>query len=316
MESKKIRSSVQDLLNVNVFQLRSSPGRFYVQSDSEEKTWDKIVTVLHTANHVRVRRLPFDEHSEILKLSEQQQNETDTFSPKNWSWVRFTAGTYVNDIGLVHEQSGASSWIVFVVPRIHSRFSIATSQRPPKRFLSTKQLKDAFPDDAILDKGNGEYSFRGDHFVEGFLLVNVTDPTTITSASPDIDEAIFFTYMSNAEKFFNDPFLRINDRVLIQTGEYQGLTGNIESFNDFACQVRTDCSQQGIRRVNIPRTQITRIFEIGDAVELKLGLFKGTYGIVCSQTDGVLCIYARSDEILVSKIRYNFSRYRLTKFIA
>lgn len=280
-----------------------------MQCDSEEKTCDKIVTVLHSAHQRRVRRLPFDEHAQILKLNEQQKNETDCFCPKDWSWVRSVAGTYVNDIGLVREESAVSSWIVYVVPRIHSRFSTATGQRPPKRFLSAKELKDTYPDEAVTDKGNGEYCFRGDRFVEGFLLLSVTDGTMITSASPDTNEAIFFTYMSNAEKIFNEPFLRVNDRILIKTGEYQGLIGNVESLNDVVCHVRTNSSQQEIGRINVFRTQITRIFEIGDTVQLKLGPFKGTFGIICSKDEALLCVYARSDEILVSKIPYGFHRY-------
>jgi transcription elongation factor SPT5 len=152
--------------------------------------------------------------------------------------------------------------------------------------------------DKSVERRNWVYIFRRDLYAYGFLEVETEDGYVPQDATPTCDELSLFekhprippSAIKKAYDITSSLVLQHGDRVLISTGEFQGLSGVIISVD--ASYANVDIPLRGMTTM-IECNHLRKDIRVGDQVKVLTGPNTNFTGWVVSVEGGELVLYNR-----------------------
>jgi hypothetical protein len=170
-------------------------------------------------------------------------------------WVRCLAGRYRDDVGYVYETDISSQWkvVVVFVPRIpQSGGKRKRDGRPTPRLWTAAELTQQYGNRKVKVLGRNKFFFGGSMYEDGLVLehiplsylrVLVNSPHTIT---PFMQSAMIRSHppFYPRLKFFVQDTIQVGDRILVVSGEHNGIIGRIKMVQDHIADVVTESPEQ------------------------------------------------------------------------
>ena len=207
-------------------------------------------------------------------------------------WVRLIQGKYAGDLAWSDPTSTSTEWMLWLVPRLEIPPSKKRGKGPiPARALSFDFLKEK-GQEPILQSA-GLYSWNGHVFRNGLMqyrapLSNIRFPLITTRDEVLAFRGSFITkddYDLITRRCSSFDF-EVGMRVLVDSGEQQGLVGFIQDLNEDYATLRVWQKPGHSHSVSIPLQQLQRVWKLGDEVRVKGGPDAGAVGRVLA-IDGV-----------------------------
>ena len=263
-------------------------------------------------------------------------------------FVRVKRGQYDGDLAIIQNfDDDFKKCLVKLVPRLYSgstfdddpadntpgaklrsyhekvREMKAKNIRPPQKFFDPAEFPDCQKD--MSTRGNKAYRYKGKLYEDGLLsnrfptgnlqLDNVVptyeEVTMFQKAEPnkelreELMERAKFT-INESKKFLKN--LEKDDKVKIISGDLKGLTGNVMEFSDNGVKVMPNFDLVSEPIYFMP-SEIVKMFEIGEHVEILAGKHKGLTGSVIKLDDNVCHIISEDNkeemQVLVSDVKYS-----------
>lgn len=212
------------------------------------------------------------------------------------SWVRIKGGLYRNDLGLLECSYSNGECDVLLVPRIRSE----RRRRPRPSLLSLSQAVHIGGDDAVRKRSEDSTSFKFRSMCiknrllslhVGRIKVRSALPRGMSEVSPFV-EALLESSDLNLYQFVSktvqdiktqdlSTLFRIGDRVRVEGGSFATLIGYVRRVEDVHALVDflpSDINTHAPQSVEIPLSDLRRVFQTGDSIRVIYGRDKGRKG--------------------------------------
>ena len=221
-----------------------------------------------------ITRVPLEECTALLDFRVQ------TLSVKVGDWVKPRIGLYKNDLGIVTDID-REDICVSLVPRINYDKKRTRRNRPHPSLFDEALARQIHGHDSVVTR-NGLHLFRNNVYKSGFLEKTYWLPQLIQEIFYPEDHEVpqFSTYSHIRARFPPSERLRYfqpGDNVNIISGELSGFRGTISTINENDLSVSTASLETDII---LSPGDVTKVFEIGDVVEVRNGPEKGRKGWV------------------------------------
>ena len=259
-----------------------------------------------------IKLLPLKEVPKVLKADPRK----DIIINPN-TFVRIKRGLYAGDLGLVQiVDDDTNTAIVRVMPRIDSSKD-DQKVRPPAKLFEPEAYPNA---QTIISRNvnNRVYTYKNQRFVNGLLEKRFPiDNLDKTNVLPNYQEVKVFTDAEPSEKIKGhimknlansideskrlQKSLEKGDKVKVISGDLINLIGVVLEVNeDF---VKVDFSDSGYfnEPINFKPSELMKVFEVGQHVEVTTGNYKGLTGTII-KIDGnrvYLITEDNKDEVVV-----------------
>ncbi len=314
---------------ISVFSVPSSPGRVYFEAQSSAA----VVSLCEGMLSLYIRSLfPVTLAERIALL------RTDRSNPliEKGTWVRVKNGLYKGDLGSVVSVIGSHDAVVVKLKSREKHHMDSSRKRKRKRprpepyTLAKHPILPQLSDGTQIEVTVDGFEFNGKSYTnDGFLLLEfrcdrVERVTTGIAAynvfvqsesanaakqhSPaklvdgerqqsfDLDTAVI-----SIPLFFN-----LGNRVLISKGAAEGARGTIDQLTrEYALITLDEDIDSDLRKTSFIQTEvglkdITRLFDFGEHVEVKVGVFAGKSGTVGDVQGDILSIVDLKQSEVVS----------------
>lgn len=244
------------------------------------------------SNASRLAWIPYDERGHCL------QPDIPAYSLKEGDWVRvFKGGHYYGDIGVVSETTPSRDKFggivqVLLVPRI--RISGDRTSRPSQALFDDDKIKDFYGSHSVRNR-NALRQFRSRWYNHGFLQFELTSDLLTPERHPHLADISLFAdsvypiVHTAYDRVRRQQRVRRNDRVLVKSGELQGVVGHIVDID--ALEIVTVRPVDNEQEVDIPMDDIERFFKVGDHVKILDGQHSEVMGFVVSIRDNIAEVY-------------------------
>jgi transcription elongation factor SPT5 len=258
---------------LSVFTRESIPGHVFVESPSEQKL-KKALENLSCVRSQHITRVPLEECTALLDFRVQ------TLSVKVGDWVKPRIGLYKNDLGIV-TYIDREDICVSLVPRINYDKKRTRRNRPHPSLFDKALATQIHGPDSVVTRNNVHF-FRNNTYNNGFLEKTYWLPQLIQEIFYPEDHEVpqFSTFPHTRARFPPSERLRYfqpGDNVDILSGELSGFRGTISAINENDLSVSTASLETDII---LSPGDVTKVFQIGDVVEVRNGPEKGRKGWV------------------------------------
>ncbi|KLO04909.1 hypothetical protein SCHPADRAFT_896685 [Schizopora paradoxa] len=295
----------------SVFTLPGIPGRIYAEV-KDSTHFDRLFEHYVDAFTNQASIVPVEER--LVLISSHRQKVLPTVG----SWVEVKFGLHAGDHGVLESIDDQSSLACVRVParvpdpnrrkRSHGSF---LPRRPPPKLFTHDEAVSRFGRHAISDFN--PFTFRGLRYTcDGFRLLSIS-PYSIRPSRPRLDDIALFLevaaerlrienhddgYVPTELEIFRragipiaslaiPSFLKENDRVKFCIGALAGSYGRVIDTPVFqVAHVEVDTIHTETARVNsLPIVaedvkNLTRVYQVGDSVVVRVGVFEGRCGFV------------------------------------
>ena len=218
-------------------------------------------------------------------------------------WAQSKRGTYKDDVGEVVDISyETSTAMIKMVPQVefekqsvkcikHKQVKLKGEDRPTPRRVYYKSLLDLYGPSQVKVKTD-TFTICGLSFsLNGFILVrtpfhsfHVIDPTW-DDARPFVDATLESHPNKILKKLTFSRSFNVGDKVLVTSGSManaKGVVTSIKSTQSLLCSlsVRKSLSRTDLVNVEMQVNEIAIRPEIGDSIEVKVGLHRDRKGMV------------------------------------
>ena len=315
---------------INIFSasaLDKFPGHIFVEAHRDFHVKDAIKG-LKNLNINTVKIIPVKEVTQIF-----QPDPTKQPSLEVGQFVRLKKGLYAGDLAMVVGSDESYRRIkIKMVPRLYSgsyndevteQEGEGEKMRPPKRFFNYDEFPSAKP--AGRDPHIQVYSYDGNRFENGLLIKTMWLKNLETkNVIPTLEETETFRRAENTKEGREEVMdrakraieeskkhvkhLEKGDKVQIVQGDLKGLTGLVTEVNEDHVKVLPDVDLMN-EPVQYMPNELTKVFEIGDHVEILSGKFKGVSGSIIQLRENVAHIISEDNkdemQVLLSDIKYS-----------
>ena len=195
--------------------------------------------------------------------------------------------------------------------------------RPPQKYFSTEEFPDATVDES-QPRHVKAFKYKSKHYHDGMQVQKFpTSNLQLENVVPTFEEITMFqkaepnkemredlmdrakATINESKKFLKN--LEKGDRVKIISGDLKGLTGIVMELSDNGVKVMpaVDLISEPI---DFMPSEIVKVFEIGDHVEILAGKHKGLTGSVIKVDDNICHIisedFKEEMQVLVSDVKY------------
>lgn len=289
---------------------------------------------IKSLNMNTVRIIPVKEVTQVFSPDPTKQPSLEI-----GQFVRMKKGIYAGDLAMVvdFDEGGYRRVKVKLVPRLNSgkreeyedmnkenNGKSKKKMRPPKRFFNP----DDFPEAKALDskrRGNQVWAYENKRFENGLMVKTLWLKNLETkNVVPTLEEVEMFKRsepskelrekilekakktIEESKKFVRN--LEKGDKVKIIQGDLKGLTGTVTEVSNGQVKVLPDVDMLNEPVLYMPN-EITKIFKVGDHVQILSGRFKGNTGNIIKVDENVAHIISEDNkeeiQVLINDIKFS-----------
>jgi transcription elongation factor SPT5 len=243
-------SEVQPPAITSAFARSSIPGHVFIEAfniANVRRAVDGLATV-------RDKQAVFIAPTEYVGILSRCPHPSSRI--ENGQWVCCLAGKYRGDVGYVCESIFPMyEWCALVafVPRIpQSGGKRKRDRRPAPRVWTTEELIQQYGERRVKILGSGQLRFRGCLYQDGlaFELVPLTLLRVLQRSPRDITPFLqsgrirtLPAFAASLQHFAQDS-IQVGDRILVVSGEHNGIIGRIRDIRDDVADVVTQIPEK------------------------------------------------------------------------
>ncbi|KAG6836336.1 hypothetical protein H0H93_009032 [Arthromyces matolae] len=234
------------------------------------------------------------------------------FHLKIHTWVRLhcRGSIYHGDLAYVKEGLDGKPSGLVVVPRIpatrgQSRRRHGKRIRPPQAKVSMEEFRRIYGEEmeVVGDPEEEEFKFRGNHFRDGFHLLDAVDGVECRPAVPTSSEMAMFVdsvlvhsiAVEAATALLETSRVRVGDPVRVAKGDLRGAYGRVISMNPDGTMSTIQLERDHALRPEVPTSALRKHLVAGDHVKVVDGAEAGSIGWVISVVDDRLTLWNQED---------------------
>lgn len=285
-----LKSTDQEIQIISAISVPKIVGYIFVEAMRAHYVKHAVDGILSLRSDI-IKLLPLKEVPKVLKADPRKDInvEPNTF-------IRIKRGLYGGDLGLIQiVDDDTNTAIVRVIPRIENSKD-EQKIKPPAKLFDSESYPGAQPLASRNINGRA-YSYKNQRFVNGLLEKRFPlDNLDKTNVLPSYEEVKVFRDAEPSDKIKNiimktlansideskrlQKSLEKGDKVKVISGDLINLVGVVLEVNeDF---VKVDFTDSGYfnEPINFKPSELMKVFEVGQHVEVTVGNYKGVTGTI------------------------------------
>lgn len=275
--------------------------RIYILAE----TVDQVIGIATNAESVGVyvtgiKEVPLEDRGAVLYLAQSRLDGGEVFVKR--SWVRMRRGPFKHDVGLIIDISDSDILQIAVVPRFWDQSVCLpkkrigqrgrTTERPPQGLLTEEVVRTVFNSEPQPGTSSDTFTFEGDVYLRnGLRIIEAYGIHVAIPVQPHASETYQFTLLGfNTHYITNKSFLRIGDRVKIQSQEARGVDGTVTYLSGDEAWIKPDLDTHK-EPLMVHIVDLQRQFPTGTTVAVRIGELAGREGLVLSELGDELVIF-------------------------
>jgi transcription elongation factor SPT5 len=290
---------------LSAFTRDTIPGAIYIEAltiDSVNDALHGVAGVIRSPLGPRIDLVPLEDRIPLLKMS---GSISDTIKPGAFARLK-DRSLYHNDLAVIKEFDPTTLVVrVLLAPRIQigPDTKRKLDARPPPALFDPKVVKKAHGDDSVKQQ-NQVWRFKDTIYYNGLVEKDVPFyQLSDRGPKPKPSEIDLFLQSRDpsvlASIHTSGVLLHTQDRIRVIAGTFQGLVGHLLDIGAKTVTIQSDAE---FGRQEVYLSEVCRLFQLGDVVDVLYGEKRGAVGYIVDLDGASAVIYVRDTVALDGKV--------------